>query len=155
SEAAAEFADESMEAIAYFAIRASTELARLRGAYSSFAGSAWSKGLLPHDTLGELEEDRGETIEVPRRTRLNWDSLRADVRALGMRNSNVLAIAPTATISNIIGVSQSIEPTYKNLYVKSNLSGEFTEVNRALVEELKALGLWDADMLEALKYYDG
>ncbi len=152
---AVEFADESMEAISYFAIRSSAELAGERGPYSSFAGSKWARGLLPIDTIAVLDEERGERIDVDRSARMNWQPVRDLVAKHGMRNSNVMAIAPTATISTIIGVAQSIEPMYKHLYVKSNLSGEFTQINIALVEELKARGLWDEDMLEAFKYFDG
>ncbi len=152
---AVEFADASMEAISYFAIRASSELAGERGSYGSYAGSKWDRGLLPIDTLDLHEKERGHSIEVDRQTRLDWQVVRDSIAQNGMRNSNVMAIAPTATISTIIGVSQSIEPSYKHLYVKSNLSGEFTQVNRQLVDDLKEQGLWDSDMLEALKYYDG
>ena len=155
SQAAVEFADESMEAISYFAILASSELAKERGTYSSYRGSKWDRGLLPIDTIDVLEQERGVAVEVNRSARMDWQAARDAIATHGMRNSNVMAIAPTATISTIIGVSQSIEPSYKHLYVKSNLSGEFTHVNIALVAELKELGLWDADMLEAIKYYDG
>jgi len=149
------FADASMEHIAYHAIQASTELAATRGCYESYAGSKWDRGLLPIDTLALLEKERGEGIEVDKQSSLDWAPVRAAIKAHGMRNSNCLAIAPTATISSIVGVGQSIEPTYKHLYVKSNLSGEFTQVNGALVAALKAEGLWDREMLEALKYHDG
>ncbi|GBD01361.1 Ribonucleoside-diphosphate reductase 1 subunit alpha [bacterium HR18] len=155
SEEAVTFADEVMELIAYWAYEASSDLAAERGAYPSFKGSKWDRGLLPLDTLDLLEAERGEPVPVPRTARLDWDALREKIRRQGMRNSNVLAIAPTATIANICGTSPSIEPTYKNLYVKSNLSGEFTQVNPYLVRDLKALGLWDEAMLEDLKYYDG
>jgi ribonucleoside-diphosphate reductase alpha chain len=155
SEAAAEFADRSMEAISHAAILASASLARERGAYSSYPGSKWQRGLLPIDTMKLLEEERGEQIPVDRSSALDWRQVREAVAEHGMRNSNVLAIAPTATISTIIGVSQSIEPAYKHLYAKSNLSGEFTQVSEMLVGELKRLGLWDAQMLDELKYYDG
>src|SRR5690606_28086236 len=155
SEGAVEFADRSMEAISYFAILASTELAKERGTYESYSGSKWDRGLLPIDTLDLLEAERGETIDVDRSVSMDWEPVRAAVRQHGMRNSNVMAIAPTATISTIIGVTQSIEPNYKLLYVKSNLSGEFTQIDLGLVNELKSRGLWDADMLEQLKYYDG
>ena len=154
SEAVA-FADTSMEAVSYFAIKASTNLAVERGAYPSFEGSLWSRGILPIDSLDLLEKSRGGYFDVDRSSTLNWDALRDRVVAVGMRNSNCLAIAPTATISNICGVSQSIEPTYQNLYVKSNLSGEFTVVNMYLVDDLKAHGLWDEVMVNDLKYYDG
>jgi ribonucleoside-diphosphate reductase alpha chain len=155
SEQAVEFADRSMEAISWFAIMASSELAAERGSYDSFAGSKWDRGLLPIDTIDLLEQERGVPIDMDRSTTMDWDAVRKAVAANGMRNSNCMAIAPTATISTIIGVSQSIEPIYKHLYVKSNLSGEFTHVNTSLVNELKEQGLWDADMLDALKYYDG
>lgn len=152
---AVEFADESMEAISYFAIQSSAKLAGERGPYSSFAGSKWARGLLPIDTLALLEEERGEKVDVEPTAKLDWQPVRDLVAKHGMRNSNVMAIAPTATISTIIGVSQSIEPMYKHLYVKSNLSGEFTQINTTLVEELKSRGLWDESMLESFKYYDG
>ncbi|HTN77960.1 MAG TPA: ribonucleoside-diphosphate reductase subunit alpha [Pirellulaceae bacterium] len=155
SDDAVEFADRSMEAISYYALTASSELARERGKYPTFTGSKWDRGLLPIDTLDLLEQERGKAIEVSRAERLDWSRLREEIRQHGLRNSNVMAIAPTATISNIVGVSQSIEPTYRNLYVKSNLSGEFTQVNTFLVEELKSLGLWSRELLEQLKYYDG
>ncbi|MCB1730962.1 MAG: ribonucleoside-diphosphate reductase subunit alpha, partial [Halieaceae bacterium] len=156
SEDAVGFADRSMEAISYFAIEASSELAQERGAYSSFPGSLWSKGVFPIDSLDLLVEQRGaDYIQVDRSQTLDWPALREAVKSRGMRNSNVMAIAPTATIANITGVSQSIEPTYQNLYVKSNLSGEFTVVNPYLVKDLKARGLWDKVMVNDLKYYDG
>ncbi len=149
------FADTSMEAVAYFTIAASTNLAEERGRYSTFDGSLWSKGVLPYDSLHMLKEQRGRFVEVDDSRLMDWDSLRQRVKTVGMRNSNTMAIAPTATISNICGVSQSIEPTYQNLFVKSNLSGEFTVVNPALVQDLKALGLWDDVMVNDLKYFDG
>ena len=156
SEQAVAFADRSMEAISYFAIQASSQLAAERGAYTSYPGSLWSQGIFPIDSLDRLVEQRGaEYIEVDRSQTLDWPALREVVKARGMRNSNVMAIAPTATIANITGVSQSIEPTYQNLYVKSNLSGEFTVVNPYLVTDLKARGLWDGVMVNDLKYYDG
>jgi ribonucleoside-diphosphate reductase alpha chain len=155
SEAAVEFADRSMEVISYFAIEGSTDLAEERGVYPSYEGSLWSKGILPIDSIDLLQETRGAYLEQDRRQTLDWDSLRTRVATTGMRNSNVLAIAPTATISNICGVSQSIEPTYQNLYVKSNLSGEFTVVNPYLVTDLKSRGLWDEVMVHDIKYYDG
>ena len=156
SDAAVQFADSSMEAISYYAIQASTNLAEERGAYQSFDGSLWSKGILPIDSLQNMVEERGDDyIEVDTSETLDWESLRARVQIKGMRNSNVMAIAPTATIANITGVSQSIEPTYQNLYVKSNLSGEFTVVNPYLIKDLKARGLWDQVMVNDLKYYDG
>ncbi len=156
SDEAVSFADRSMEAISYYAIEASSELATERGAYSSFPGSLWSQGVFPIDSLDLLIEHRGaDYIKVDRSQTLDWPTLRETVRARGMRNSNVMAIAPTATIANITGVSQSIEPTYQNLYVKSNLSGEFTVVNPYLVNDLKARGLWDKVMVNDLKYYDG
>lgn len=152
---AVQFADESMEQVSYFAIEASNELAVERGSYESFAGSLWSQGILPIDSIELLAKTRDEYLEQNRATTLDWETLRKKIKTSGMRNSNVLAIAPTATISNICGVSQSIEPTYENLYVKSNLSGEFTVVNMYLVNDLKALGLWDEVMVSDLKYYDG
>jgi len=156
SDAAVAFADTSMEAVSYYAIKASSQLAAERGKYSTFDGSLWSQGILPLDSIEKLAQNRGEKyIKVDRSSTLDWDSLRAQVKSQGMRNSNVMAIAPTATISNITGVTQSIEPTYQNLYVKSNLSGEFTVVNPHLVHDLKARGLWDAVMVNDLKYYEG
>ncbi|MFO1375008.1 MAG: ribonucleoside-diphosphate reductase subunit alpha [Agitococcus sp.] len=156
SDAAVEFADKSMEVISYFAIAASSELAKERGSYSTFDGSLWSQGILPIDSLSKVIEARGERyIQVDTSQTLDWASLRTKVQTQGMRNSNVMAIAPTATISNICGVAQSIEPTYQNLYVKSNLSGEFTVVNPYLVNALKERGLWDPVMVNDLKYYDG
>ena len=156
SDEAVDFADRSMELISYNAIYASTELAKERGAYESFDGSLWSKGILPKDSLNILEENRGsEYLNVDRSETLDWETLRKKVKKDGMRNSNVMAIAPTATISNITGVTQSIEPTYQNLYVKSNLSGEFTIVNPHLVRKLKELDLWDEVMINDLKYFEG
>lgn len=155
SEAAVEFADRSMELISYFAIEASTYLAEERGTYSSYKNSLWDQGILPIDSLIQLTEVRHHYLEVDLSQTLDWESLRKRVKQIGMRNSNVLAIAPTATISNICGVSQSIEPTYQNLYVKSNLSGEFTVINPYLVADLKAAGLWDEVMVNDLKYYNG
>ena len=155
SEEAVDFADRTMEAVSYFSIKASTDLAEERGRYQSFEGSLWSQGILPIDSLAELAEQRGGYLQVDDSRTLDWDDLRERVRNVGMRNSNTMAIAPTATISNICGVSQSIEPTYQNLFVKSNLSGEFTVVNPYLVHDLKSLGLWDEVMVNDLKYYDG
>ena len=156
SDAAIEFADRSMEVISYHAIHASSELAKERGTYPSYEGSLWSQGIFPKDSIDILEKNRGsEFIKVDRSETLDWDTLRAKVKQDGMRNSNVMAIAPTATISNITGVTQSIEPTYQNLYVKSNLSGEFTIVNPYLVKKLKALNLWDDVMINDLKYFEG
>ncbi len=156
SEGATEFADRSMEAISYFAIEASSDLAAERGSYSSYEGSLWSQGIFPIDSLDKLVSERGEDyIKVDKSQTLDWPTLRGKVSQQGMRNSNVMAIAPTATIANITGVSQSIEPTYQNLYVKSNLSGEFTVVNPYLVGDLKERGLWDGVMVNDLKYYDG
>jgi ribonucleoside-diphosphate reductase alpha chain len=152
---AIEFADRSMEAVAYYAYWASTELAEERGRYSSFKGSLWDRGILPQDSLKLLREERGGYVEVDASESLDWAMLRERVRKHGMRNSNCLAIAPTATIANIIGASASIEPTFQNLYVKSNLSGEFTVVNDYLVADLKRLGLWDEVMIADLKYFDG
>ncbi|MDP6374825.1 MAG: ribonucleoside-diphosphate reductase subunit alpha [Pseudomonadales bacterium] len=156
SNAAVEFADRSMEAVSYFAIDASSRLAKERGSYASFSGSLWSRGIMPIDSLKVLQAERGEAyLDTNFDSTLDWDKLRAKVQINGMRNSNVMAIAPTATIANISGVSQSIEPTYQNLYVKSNLSGEFTVVNPFMVHDLKAAGLWDEVMVNDLKYYDG
>jgi ribonucleoside-diphosphate reductase alpha chain len=156
SDEAVEFADRSMEAISYYAISSSSELAKERGSYATFDGSLWSQGILPYDSIDLLTKHRGEKyIEVDRSQTLDWDTLRETVKTQGMRNSNVMAIAPTATIANITGVSQSIEPTYQNLYVKSNLSGEFTVVNPYLVHDLKARDLWDSVMVNDLKYYEG
>ncbi len=156
SDAAVEFADRSMEAVSYFAIEASSDLASERGSYPSFEGSLWSRGNLPLDSLRNLERERGKQyLEANYDSTLDWETLRTKVKTSGMRNSNVMAIAPTATIANITGVSQSIEPTYQNLYVKSNLSGEFTVVNPYMVHDLKALDLWDNVMVNDLKYYDG
>ncbi|MGE3846640.1 MAG: ribonucleoside-diphosphate reductase subunit alpha [Gammaproteobacteria bacterium] len=155
SEEAVAFADRSMEVISYYAIKASTDLAAERGVYQSFDGSLWSKGILPIDSIALLEEGRGGYIEVNHDSSLEWDALRERVRTVGMRNSNCMAIAPTATISNICGVSQSIEPAYQNLFVKANLSGDFTVVNMFLVEDLKQRKLWDEVMVNDLKYYDG
>lgn len=155
SDDAVAFADTSMEAISYFAILASSELAKQRGKYQSYTGSKWDCGLLPIDTIDLLAEHRGEPIDVDRGSTLDWNIVRESIAQNGMRNSNCLAIAPTATISTIVGVTQSIEPTYKQLYSKSNLSGEFTQVNTALVNCLKEHSLWNAEMVDALKYYDG
>ena len=155
SMAAVEFADRSMEAVCYYAYWASTELAEERGRYSSYRGSLWDRGILPQDSLKLLAEERGGYLEVDTSESMDWSALRARIREHGMRNSNCVAIAPTATISNIIGVSACIEPTYQNLYVKSNLSGEFTEINEYLVRDLKARGLWDEVMISDLKFFDG
>ncbi|NIP13223.1 MAG: ribonucleoside-diphosphate reductase subunit alpha [Pseudomonadales bacterium] len=156
SEEAVTFADRSMEAVSYYAIDASCELAKERGAYASFSGSLWSRGILPIDSLKQLHQERGaQYLDANFDTTMSWDQLRGHVQINGMRNSNVMAIAPTATIANITGVSQSIEPTYQNLYVKSNLSGEFTVVNPYMVHDLKDRGLWDKVMVNDLKYYDG
>ena len=152
---AVEFADRSMEMVAYAAYWASTELAEERGRYASFPGSLWDRGILPQDTLDILSAERGGYVELDRSARLDWERLRARIKQHGMRNSNCLAIAPTATIANIVGVSASIEPTYQNLFVKSNLSGEFTVVNDYLVADLKQAGLWDEVMIADLKYFDG
>jgi ribonucleoside-diphosphate reductase alpha chain len=155
SQAAVEFADRSMEAIAWSAFRASTDLAEERGPYSTFKGSLWDRGILPFDTLKMLTEERGGYVECDLSTTHDWAGLRKRIQQVGMRNSNCLAIAPTATIANITGLSQCIEPTYQNLYVKSNLSGEFTVVNEFLVRDLKKLNLWDEVMIADLKYFDG
>src|SRR5450830_440218 len=152
---AVEFADRSMEAVCYYAYWASTELAEERGRYSSYRGSLWDRGILPQDSLKLLAQERGGYLEADMSETLDWSALRSRISEFGMRNSNCVAIAPTATISNIIGVSACIEPTYQNLYVKSNLSGEFTEINEYLVRDLKARGLWDEVMISDLKYFDG
>ncbi|MGD2006104.1 MAG: ribonucleoside-diphosphate reductase subunit alpha, partial [Pseudomonadales bacterium] len=153
---AVQFADESMEAISYYAIEASSDLAAERGQYQTYQGSLWDQGIFPVDSLDILERERGsDYIKVDRSAAMDWTPIREKVKRQGMRNSNVMAIAPTATIANITGVSQSIEPTYQNLYVKSNLSGEFTVVNPYLVKELKERGLWDSVMVNDLKYFDG
>jgi ribonucleoside-diphosphate reductase alpha chain len=155
SQDAVDFADRSMEMVAYAAYWASTELAEERGRYASFAGSLWHRGVLPQDTLDLLAAERGGYVELDRSATLDWEALRERVRVHGMRNSNCIAIAPTATIANIVGVSASIEPTFQNLFVKSNLSGEFTVVNEYLVCDLKREGLWDEVMIADLKYFDG
>jgi len=155
SEAAVDFADKSMEAVCYYAYWASTELAQERGRYSSYAGSLWDRGILPQDSLKLLAEERGGYVDVDFSETMDWGALRKRIGQHGMRNSNCTAIAPTATISNIIGVSASIEPNYQNLFVKSNLSGEFTVVNEFMVRELKKMGLWDAVMVNDLKHFDG
>jgi ribonucleoside-diphosphate reductase alpha chain len=155
SDAAMEFADRSMEAVCYYAYWASTELAEERGRYSTFAGSLWDKGVLPQDSLKLLLDQRGGYVEVDMSESMDWQALRSRIKAHGMRNSNCVAIAPTATISNIIGVSASIEPSYQNLFVKSNLSGEFTVVNESLVRDLKKMALWDPVMVNDLKHFDG
>jgi ribonucleoside-diphosphate reductase alpha chain len=155
SDAAVEFADTSMEIISYYAILASSKLAKERGTYPSYQGSSWSQGLLPIDTVKLMEAERGMPVMMDSSAKKDWTLVREHIKQWGMRNSNTMAIAPTATISNIIGVAQSIEPTYKNLYVKSNLSGEFTVINTYLVNALKEKGLWDKPMVEDLKYFDG
>ncbi|WFB36535.1 ribonucleoside-diphosphate reductase subunit alpha [Kiritimatiellota bacterium B12222] len=155
SEEAVEFNDEFMEAIAYYAYEASSGLAKERGTYSTYTGSKWDRGLLPPDTLDMLEQERGVQVDVPRGGKMDWKSLREKILKHGMRNSNVLAIAPTATISNIMGTSPCIEPIYKNLFVKSNLSGDFIVLNGSLVRDLKSRGLWDQEMRDNLKYFDG
>lgn len=155
SEAAIDFNDEFMEAIAYFAYEASSDLAAERGSYSTYDGSKWSQGIMPHDTVDMLEEQRGEPIDVTRGGKMDWDALREKIQKQGMRNSNVLAIAPTATISNIMGSTPCIEPTFKNLFVKGNLSGDFIVLNQHLVRDLKELNLWGEEMVDRLKYYDG
>ncbi len=155
SEQAVEFADRSMEAVTYYAYWASTDMAEERGRYHTFAGSLWDRGILPHDSIKLLSEERGGYLEYNDSVTLDWDGLRARIKEVGMRNSNCVAIAPTATIANIVGVSASIEPTYQNIYVKSNLSGEFTVANKYLVADLKALNMWDEVMVGDLKYFDG
>jgi ribonucleoside-diphosphate reductase alpha chain len=155
SEEAVEFNDEFMEAIAYYAYSASSDLAGERGTYSTYKGSKWERGLLPQDTLELLEQERALPVDVPRTARMDWTLVREKIQQQGMRNSNVLAIAPTATISNIMGTTPCIEPNYKNLYVKSNLSGEFIVLNQQLVRDLKKEGLWSQEMVDQLKYFDG
>jgi len=155
SDDAIQFADESMEAVSYFAIQASSDLAAHRGTYPSYEGSLWSRGIMPIDSIELLEKERGKYIQQDKSFTMDWGKLRKKVKSQGMRNSNTMAIAPTATISNISGVSQSIEPIYQNLFVKSNLSGEFTIVNKYLVEDFKALDIWDDVMINDLKYFDG
>lgn len=155
SEAAIEFADESMEAVSYYAIQASSDLAAERGSYASYDGSLWSQGILPIDSIALLKQQRGKFLVQDESMRMDWNGLREKVKHQGMRNSNTMAIAPTATISNICGVSQSVEPVFQNLFVKSNLSGEFTVINAQLVDDLKALDLWDDVMLNDLKYFEG
>jgi ribonucleoside-diphosphate reductase alpha chain len=155
SEAAVQFADISMEHLSFYAISASVDLCAERGRYASFEGSLWSKGILPIDSIELLQQNRPHTLQLDRSSTLDWNGLRQRVMITGMRNSNTMAIAPTATISNICGVTQSIEPTYQNLFVKSNMSGDFTVVNAALVRDLKAKGLWDEVMISDLKYFDG
>jgi ribonucleoside-diphosphate reductase alpha chain len=155
SHKAVEFSDKSMEMISYYAILASTELAEERGPYPSYKGSKWDRGYLPIDTVELLERERGIKVDIDRGGQMNWAPVRAAVKKQGMRNSNTMAIAPTATIANITGVIPSNEPIYKHLFVKSNLSGEFTVVNPFLVEKLKAINLWDEEMIDDLKYFDG
>ncbi len=155
SEEAMIFADRSMEAVCYYAYLASTEMAEERGRYSSYGGSLWDRGIMPQDSLRLLAEERGGYVEIDQSVAMDWDALRARIKQHGMRNSNCVAIAPTATISNIVGVGASIEPEYQNIYVKSNLSGEFTVVNEHLVAELKKQNLWDEVMVSDLKYFDG
>ena len=155
SDAAVDFNDEFMEAIAYYAYNASCDLAAESGTYSSYQGSKWDRGILPQDTVDLLQDERGVEVDVPRGAKMDWTHLREKIAQHGMRNSNVLAIAPTATISNIMGTTPCIEPNYKNLYVKSNLSGDFIVLNRELVNDLKKEGLWNQDMLDQLKYFDG
>ena len=155
SEEAIEFADKSMEMISYYAIRGSSLLAKERGPYKTYRGSKWERGLMPIDTVDLLEEERGEEVPLSRETRMDWDALRDHIQKHGMRNSNTMAVAPTATISNITGVFPTIEPIYKNIYVKSNMSGEFTRVNHYLIEELKDRDLWSQEMLAKIKQNDG
>ena len=155
SDEAVEFNDEFMEAIAFYAYEASSDLAAERGTYQSYKGSKWERGILPQDTIAMLEEERGQPVEVPKEGKMDWTELRAKIAKQGMRNSNCLAIAPTATISNVMGTSPCIEPTYKNLFVKSNLSGEFIVLNQFLVKDLKKKNMWSQDMLDQLKYFDG
>jgi len=149
------FNDEFIEALAFYAYEASSDLAAERGSYESYAGSKWQRGLLPLDTLDLLERERGQPVRVDRHARLPWEELRAKIQRQGMRNSNCLAIAPTATISNILGTTPCVEPVYKHIHTKSNLSGEFIRTNDHLVRELQRRGLWDPEMLADLKYFDG
>ena len=155
SGAAIDFNDEFMEAISYYAYSASSELAGERGTYSSYKGSKWDRGILPQDTVDALEDERGVKVDVPRGGKMDWRPVREAIAQNGMRNSNVLAIAPTATISNIMGTTPCIEPNYTNLFVKSNLGGDFTVLNSVLVNDLKKEGLWDDDMIDQLKYFNG
>jgi len=155
SEEAVKFSDQVQEFISYHAIMTSSLLAAEKGRYESYEGSKWSRGILPFDTVALLEDERGLTTDIDRRSSMDWTPVRDSIRRNGMRNSNCMAVAPTATIANISGCIPSIEPIYKNIYVKSNFSGEFTIINRHLVRDLQALGLWDDDMFQKLKYYDG
>jgi ribonucleoside-diphosphate reductase alpha chain len=155
TEQCVQFADESQEIISYYAILASSELAKERGTYETFAGSKWDRGILPLDTIALLERERGEAVEVSREARLDWDHVRQMIKKYGMRNSNTMAIAPTASTSNIVGAVPTIEPIYKNIFVESNISGDFTEVNPYLIDDLKKLGMWNDAMLNELKYHDG
>ncbi|MCR4336896.1 MAG: ribonucleoside-diphosphate reductase subunit alpha, partial [Candidatus Omnitrophica bacterium] len=155
SQGAIEFSDSSMEAISYYAILASVELAKERGTYSTYKGSKWDRGMLPLDTIDLLEQERGGYVDIDRSSKMDWTPVREAIKQNGLRNSLVMAIAPTATIANIVGVTSSIEPIYKNIFVKSNLSGEFTVVNEYLVYDLKKLGIWDQEMIDDLKYFDG
>ena len=152
---AVEFADNVMEMISYYAILASSELAKEKGKYSTYKGSKWERGLLPIDTIELLEQERGGNVKIDKSSKMDWTPVRDHVKEHGMRNSNTMAIAPTATIANITGITQSIEPMYKHLFVKSNLSGEFTIINPYLVDELKKHNLWDDEMIDDLKYFDG
>lgn len=155
SEEAKKFADENMEFISYYAILGSVEIAKERGAYSTFKGSKWDRGILPLDTIALLESERGQKITVNRNTRMDWDFVRSEIKKHGMRNSNTMALAPTASTSTIFGVAPTIEPYYKNIYVKSNMSGEFTVMNEHLVKDLKKLGMWDMEMLSEIKMNEG
>jgi len=152
---AVEFADESMEVMAYYTVLASSELAKEKGAYESFKGSKWDRGLLPQDTVDLLEKERGMKIEVPRGGKMDWVPVREHIKKYGMRNSNTMAIAPTASTANLVGCIPCIEPIYKNIYVKSNKEGDFVVVNKYLVRDLKALSMWNEDMLNKLKFNDG
>ena len=155
SPSAERFADESMELVAYHAILASSEIAKEKGRYDSYHGSKWDRGLLPQDTIVLLEQERGMPLDIPKGSKLDWTPVRNHVKMHGMRNSNVMAVAPTATISNIAGCFPCIEPIYKNMYVKANISGEFTVINKYLIADLKKLNLWNQEMLEQIKYHDG
>ncbi|MEK7624738.1 MAG: ribonucleoside-diphosphate reductase subunit alpha, partial [Patescibacteria group bacterium] len=155
SEECVKFADYSMEVVSYYTILASSRLAAERGAYGSFRGSKWDRGIMPQDTLDLLENERGLKIDVARGGQLNWEPVRSSIREFGMRNSNCLAVAPTATTANIVGCIPTVEPMYKNLYVKSNQAGDFTVINSYLIEDLKKLKLWDFEMLGKIKFHDG
>jgi ribonucleoside-diphosphate reductase alpha chain len=152
---AVEFADESMEIMSYYTILSSSELAREKGKYASYEGSKWSRNILPQDTIALLEKERGTTIDMPKGGKLDWTPVRNHIKQYGMRNSNTMAIAPTASTANLVGCIPTVEPIYKNIYVKSNKEGEFIVVNKYLVEDLKKINLWNRDMVNKIKFYDG